>query len=250
MIRRAILTVSLVFLLGACAIASKPQLRPFQLTDFMLVYPHLAALMKLQDGVPPRAGCPIGFAVLDTSALNAWVSVRAEPMKPAAPVRPVGETQKVRSSDQSPSLPPQCRQFSLTVTSGVLTLPPEELRAVVAHNLGHVYLGHIHSARNAQIRRLVAEILIVGIIPTLMMRAETYPFMTTFSQSQEADADRFAVDLLIRSESSCGALAVVFERFQQAQERSSNVKFEWLSSHPSPERRIETVRDVCAGHTG
>jgi Zn-dependent protease with chaperone function len=216
----------------------------------MLVYPHLVALMKLQDGMPRRAGCPIGFAVLDTSALNAWVSVRAEPMKPAAPVRPVGETREVRSSDQSPSPPPQCRQFSLTVTSGVLALPPEELRAVVAHDLGHVYLGHIHAARNAQIRRLVAEILIVGIIPTLMMHAETYPFMTTFSQSQEADADRFAVDLLIRSGSSCGALAVVFERFQQAQERSSTVKFEWLSSHPSPERRIETVRDLCANHAG
>jgi len=55
------------------------------------------------------------------------------------------------------------------------------------------------------------------------------------------------VDLLVRSHSSCRAFVKVLERFQQAQEKSLIPRFEWLSSHPSPERRLETVRELCRG---
>jgi len=88
---------------------------------------------------------------------------------------------------------------------------------------------------------------VAGLVPFLVMHAGTYPFMAAFSQAEEAAADRFAVDLLVRSGSSCDALAAVFERFQQAQDHSPSRRFEWLSSHPSPDHRIDTVRDLCAG---
>jgi peptidase M48-like protein len=242
---RTVLLVSLALLSGGCSIGLRPKMRPFEPNDFMIVYPHLAVLMKAQGDLPPRADCPIDFGVLDSPALNAWVSVRPEPRTPTPPVKPVGEIKEAPPVDPGPPLPPRCRQFNLTVTAGALALPRDELRAVLAHELGHVYLGHVQSTHDVQTLRYIAEVAVVGIIPFLVIHSGTYPFMDSFNQAEETTADRFAVDLLNRSRSSCRALAAVLERFQRAQERSSNLRFEWISSHPSPEHRIETVRALC-----
>jgi len=247
--RRTILIGSLVFLAGGCATLtkplSKPELRQSEKADFKIVAPHLAALMKVQGDLPPRPECPIGFAVLKTSALNAWVSVPSEPRKPLPPVKALGETKEAPPPDPTPPLPPRCHKFDLVLTSAVLVLPRDQLRAVIAHELGHVYLGHIESLYAEQTLRNGAELFVIGVIPFLVLHAGTYPFMSPFSGNQEGEADRLAVDLLVRSHSSCRALVTVLERFQRTQEQSSTPRFEWLSSHPSPERRIEKVRELC-----
>jgi len=245
--RRSILIVSLELLVAGCATATRPTLRPLEPADFMAVHPHVATFIRLQGDLPPRTGCPIGFGVLDTSALNAWVAVLPEPREPPPPVKALGETKEAPPPEPRAPPPERCHPFALIVTSGALTLPGDQLRAVVAHDLGHVYLGHIYSAHTAQLWRNAAVLFVAGVVPFLVMHAGTYPFMTAFSQAEEAAADEFAVDLLVRSRSSCDALAAVFERFQQAQDHSSSRRFEWLSSHPSPDDRIDTVRDLCAG---
>ena len=249
--RRTILIASLAFLAGGCAALtkpmSKPELRQSQRADYKIVAPHLAALMKIQGDLPPRPECPIGFAVLKTSALNAWVSVQSEPRKPLPPVKALGETKEAPRPDPTPPLPPHCHKFDLVLTSAVLALPQDQLRAVIAHELGHVYLGHIESLYAEQTLRNGAELFVIGVIPFLVLHAGTYPFMSPFSGNQEMAADRLAVDLLVRSHSSCRAFVKVLERFQQAQEKSLIPRFEWLSSHPSPERRLETVRELCRG---
>jgi Peptidase family M48 len=247
--RRSMLIVSLELVVAGCATATRPTLRPLEPADFMAVYPHVATFMRLQGDLPPRIGCPIGFGVLDTSALNAWVAVLPEPREPAPPLKALGETKEAPLPEPR-SPPARCHPFALIVTAGALTLPRAELRAVVAHDLGHVYLGHIDSAHTAQLWHNAAVLFVAGLVPFLVMHAGTYPFMTAFSQSEEAAADRFAVDLLLRSRSSCDALAAAFERFRQAQDHSSSPRFEWRASHPAPDHRIETVRDLCAGRAG
>src|SRR2546427_5443238 len=120
--RRTILLSSLVVSLAGCAILTKPALRQSDRADFKIVYPHLAALMKVEGDLPPRAACPIGFAVLKTPALNAWVSVQSEPRKPPPPMKALGETKEAPPPDPTPPLPPHYHKFDLVLTSAVLAL--------------------------------------------------------------------------------------------------------------------------------
>ena len=172
--RRTILIGSLVFLAGGCATLtkplSKPELRQSEKADFKIVAPHLAALMKVQGDLPPRPECPIGFAVLKTSALNAWVSVPSEPRKPLPPVKALGETKEAPPPDPTPPLPPRCHKFDLVLTSAVLVLPRDQLRAVIAHELGHVYLGHIESLYAEQTLRNGAELFVIERLLALRRR--------------------------------------------------------------------------------
>lgn len=71
--------------------------------------------------------------------------------------------------------------------------------------------------------------------------------LRSFKREDEAEADQFAAALLRRVASSqalpaCLGLAELFARLgADGQARSA----EWLSTHPSPERRAETIRNEC-----
>lgn len=84
------------------------------------------------------------------------------------------------------------------------------LRAVLAHELGHVALGH--AGRK--------------------------------SQALEAAADAFAVKLLKRLEprfpDACIQLVYVFARLAEP-----GLGAGWFADHPSPDRRAETALEGC-----
>ena len=110
--------------------------------------PLLAALELPSLREISRSNCKIGFAVVRTDKVNVW-SAR-------------GTT--------SP-----CLHFSLFVTEGALDAPPDELTAMIAHELGHLMLQH-----TPQFERETAK------------STETWRAI----QVQELEADRFAVALL------------------------------------------------------
>ena len=68
--------------------------------------------------------------VLDTSALNVWVAVLPEPREPPPPVKALGETKEAPPPEPRAPPPERCHPFALIVTSGALTLPGDQLRAV------------------------------------------------------------------------------------------------------------------------
>jgi len=108
-----------------------------------------------------------------------------------------------------------CLHFTLALTEGALArLSVDALRAIFAHELGHIYRGHAGSRRE------------VG------------------QTDKEREADRFAVDLLRKLEprypGACLALAEVLTLLTEAPGRA------WLSTHPSPERRAQEARAGCA----
>ena len=184
-------TVALITIaLACCACArSTAALRPRPSTDderrllSAALNPLLAAVA---DPALHRDGCSIGLGILPTPRINAGVG---------------------------PGSTTPCVTFTLLVTEGALVrLPLPVLRAMLAHELGHLALKHTPGKN---------------------------------SQADEAAADRFAVDLLKRIEprfpEACVQLVYVFSVLGQPDDLGAS----WRASHPSPDRRAETTLQGC-----
>lgn len=101
-----------------------------------------------------KSDCKIGFAVVPTSKVNVW---------------------------SSPGTSAPCLHFSLVVTEGALAAPPDELMAMIAHELGHLLLEHA---------------------PQRAGQTTESDESWRATQRQELEADRFAVALLKRMKDS------------------------------------------------
>jgi len=153
---------------------------------------------------PARRDCPMGLAIVQSPTINA--------------VAHLGD----RAGE--------CSDFAIGVTEGMLRrLSLDMLRAILAHELGHIQLGHLQARRE---RGQIAPIF--------------RPLTVAFDRRQEAEADRFAVDLLRRIEprhpGACVALVYVFALLAEQPLGSA-----WLASHPSPDGRAEATLARCNG---
>jgi hypothetical protein len=161
-------------------------------------------------------------------------------------------------------------KFILVVTEGALrSLPPDELQAALAHELGHIRLGHFEG--RAQRRRdegeqrksiesagttggaivtaipVIGPLLAIGVAGTqavVEMAAESK--YRGYDRGEEEAADRFGADLLRRlpgGDERCQALVRLFERLDR--ERAGTRWGDWSNTHPSPARRVESIRAEC-----
>jgi Zn-dependent protease with chaperone function len=128
-------------------------------------------------------------------------------------------------------LPAPASQFCLgfTVTSGTLSLPPEELRALVAHGLAHLLLEHARTSSTGG--------------GASRARARGYTQARTFTAEEETSADRRAARLLTTAagDQACAGLASVLERAVTERERWSD----WTDQHPLTPARATAARGLC-----
>ena len=171
---------------GGCATTQTVTARPSTSEETKIVDGALGPLLiELRDPALFRPDCKILFAVIPTPRINA---------------------------SAGPGKTDPCATFTLLITEGALKrLPQPMLRAVLAHELGHVALHH--SGRN--------------------------------TQAFEVAADAFAVKLLKRLESrypeACIQLVYVFAMLGQQPALAAP----WFAAHPSPDRRAETALEGC-----
>jgi hypothetical protein len=215
-VRSAAVGLLIVASLGACTSANRVPARAStvpeasQATEALM--PLLVALhYPLSGSQPPTfAGdCKVGLVVVPTRVINAGA----------------------RRGSETP-----CIYFTMFVTVRALTeLPVAQLRGIMAHELGHVHLGHF--------RRREERAEAGG-------PASWWPIGRAYDREEELAADDFAVRLLRglepRYPGACRALVAVLEAMAQQRGRAA----EWLASHPDPERRAERAKAACGSVGG
>lgn len=132
---------------------------------------------------------------------------------------------------------------NIYVFSGLLEAAdsPEEVAAVLAHEIGHVEKRHV-------VTKLINEMSITAIVSILSggdpsVVAEVLQSMVgnKFNRQQEMEADKFALRLLEDSNIPPKALARFFERLKD-KDLDYNENLEILMTHPHSNKRIEQAR--------
>ena len=124
----------------------------------------------------------------------------------------------------------------------------EELASVIAHELGHVALGHSRrrmidfSGQNA-LRTALAMVLnrvIPGIGP-LIANAAMSLLMARLSRSDEYEADAYASALLIKAGIGTAPQKSLFEKLQTLTGANGAAHPAWLLSHPKTNERLAAI---------
>ena len=140
------------------------------------------------------------------------------------------------------------RGFYDKFTAGEVT--ENELASVIAHELGHVALGHSKrrmidfSGQNAlrmALGTLLSRILpgIGGILANLLSNL----LMARLSRSDEFEADEYASALMMKSGIGVEHQISMFEKLEQLSGNNANLQPAWLLSHPKTMQRLKKIKE-------
>lgn len=138
------------------------------------------------------------------------------------------------------------RGFYTKFREGVVTAP--ELASVVAHELGHVALGHTRrrmidfSGQNA-IRVALATVL-GRLIPGLgvwIANMLTSMLAARLSRQDEYEADAYASALLVKAGIGTAPQKTLFRKLEHLTGSGTNAAPVWLMSHPKTDDRIAAI---------
>ncbi len=138
------------------------------------------------------------------------------------------------------------RGFYEKFKSGDVTA--EEIAAVIAHELGHIALGHSRrrmidfSSQNA-IRAALGMILgrFLPGVGNWVANALANLLMARLSRSDEYEADEYASALLIKSGIGTTPQITLFEKLETLTGKTGRMPA-WLLSHPATGDRIKTIQ--------
>ncbi len=124
----------------------------------------------------------------------------------------------------------------------------EELASVIAHELGHIALGHAKrrmidfSSQNAV--RAALGMILGRILPGIGNWVATIVanlLMAKLSRADEYEADEFASALLIKSGIGTGPQVSLFEKLEALSGQTGRLPA-WIMSHPKTEDRIAAIK--------
>lgn len=130
---------------------------------------------------------------------------------------------------------------NIVILSGLIQFSenPEEVAAVVAHEMAHVEKRHVIDRLMTELGLQVVFGVLVGGDAVILSEISKTLTSTYFSRQQEKEADDFALDLLRRCGIHPSSLGTLFRRMK-SQYRSHD-EFEWLMSHPTTNARIKSA---------
>lgn len=130
----------------------------------------------------------------------------------------------------------------------------EELASVIAHELGHVALGHskrrMLDFAGANAVRVVLMTVIGRIIPFIgvyIVNALVSMLTARLSRQDEYEADAYASSLLSKAGIGVAPQIAMFQKLDYLAGKSGgNGQLAWLMSHPKTEDRIAAIRALDA----
>lgn len=138
--------------------------------------------------------------------------------------------------------PASDKKFALRITTGALrSLEPSELQSALAHELGHVQLGHFESRKVRHQAERTAQAAVNGAGDEVLRASRAS------DREEEFAADRYAVGLLDRLPGvpgrGCAEMLLLLERLDLEQLTPGWAN--WLSTHPTPAARLQTLQAEC-----
>ncbi len=125
---------------------------------------------------------------------------------------------------------------------------PEEVLAVLAHEIGHVELRHTMRSLLQNSIVGIAAAVITADAATLSTAIAGLPVVVAerkYSRDFETAADEYAFRLLKQKGYSPAAFASIMERLAKREGREGG-KFAYLSTHPVTEERVQRARAAAA----
>ena len=124
----------------------------------------------------------------------------------------------------------------------------EEMASVIAHELGHVALGHAKrrmidfSGQNAMRTALIMVLnRIIPFIGAMIANALTSLLASRLSRQDEYEADEYAAALLTKAGIGIGPQKSLFHKLEDLTQQRAGVAPAWLMSHPKTGERIAAL---------
>ncbi|MBV1926462.1 MAG: M48 family metalloprotease [Rhodobacteraceae bacterium] len=129
----------------------------------------------------------------------------------------------------------------------------EELTSVIAHELGHVALGHSRrrmidfSGQNA-LRTVLVMVLgrFVPFVGVWIANMLTSLLAASLSRNDEYEADAYAAALLTKAGFGVSPQKSLFRKLEELTQSRSGMAPAWLMSHPKTDQRIEALEKLEA----
>ncbi len=130
----------------------------------------------------------------------------------------------------------------ILVNSGLIEFSdsPEEVAAVIAHELGHVEHRHVVSRLVKEFGLTILFSVLSGGDPVLISELSRSLLSSMFSRKQEAEADEFSWELMAKADMDPRILATFFRKLKD-EYPSMPDEFEFMSSHPHHNARIRAT---------
>ncbi len=209
---RLIVFAALSLVLAGCASAKRPELRGFTPEEQAKVDAALTPLIQVSGLCRPKEPCAIGLAI------------------------------EVRQRIHVAAGPASQKKFVLRITTGALrNLQPSELQSALAHELGHVQLGHFESREVRHQAERSPEAAMNGASDEVVRASRAS------DREEEFAADRYAVELLDRLPGDpgrgCTEMLLLLERLDLEQLTPGWAN--WLSTHPTAAARLQALEAGC-----
>lgn len=132
---------------------------------------------------------------------------------------------------------------TIIITDSMVTLSenPQELSAVILHEIGHVRHNHVMESLVGSSIVFVSLTIVFGdvsAVSDIMMQGAILGLNQGYSQQAEFEADFYANEKMNEMYGDNSGMISIFEKLAA----ETDDQHSWLSSHPSFEKRIEKIK--------